>query len=82
MTIDAGYGARGGGADMTVLNNDGLVGRVTASTRTTATILLILDADSVVGGRIGPQHGSRLPPRPRQAGPGTPTWTSISSTIR
>jgi rod shape-determining protein MreC len=38
---------------MTVLNNEGLVGRVIRATRTTATVLLIIDADSVVGGRLG-----------------------------
>ncbi len=38
---------------MTVLNNDGLVGRVLRVTSTTATVLLIVDADSVVGGRVG-----------------------------
>lgn len=38
---------------MTVLNNDGLVGRVLRVTRTTATVLLIIDSDSVVGGRVG-----------------------------
>ncbi len=38
---------------MTVLNNDGLVGRVLRVTRTTATVLLVVDADSTVGGRIG-----------------------------
>ena len=38
---------------MTVLNNDGLVGRVLRVTRTTATVLLVVDADSVVGGRVG-----------------------------
>jgi rod shape-determining protein MreC len=52
VTIDAGTRA-GVTADMTVLDNDGLVGRVIRATSTTATILLILDADSVVGGRIG-----------------------------
>lgn len=52
VTIDAGSAA-GVRADMTVLNNDGLVGRVLRTTRTTATVLLILDAESVVGGRIG-----------------------------
>ncbi len=52
VTIDA--GARAGVApDMTVVNNDGLVGRVLRVTETTATVLLILDGDSVVGGRIG-----------------------------
>lgn len=52
VTIDAGSRA-GLRADMTVLNNDGLVGRVLRTTRTTATVLLALDAGSVVGGRIG-----------------------------
>lgn len=52
VTIDA--GSRSGlRPDMTVLNNDGLVGRVLRVTRTTATVLLIVDADSVVGGRVG-----------------------------
>jgi len=52
VTIDA--GARSGVApDMTVVNNDGLVGRVLRVTETTATVLLVLDGDSVVGGRIG-----------------------------
>ena len=52
VTIDAGSDS-GLDADMTVLNNDGLVGRVLRVTRTTATVLLLVDADSVVGGRIG-----------------------------
>lgn len=52
VTIDAGTDA-GVHADMTVLNNDGLVGRVIRATRTSATVLLVLDADSVVGGRLG-----------------------------
>ena len=38
---------------MTVVNDDGLVGRVLRVTRTTATVLLVVDADSVVGGRVG-----------------------------
>jgi rod shape-determining protein MreC len=38
---------------MTVVNNDGLVGRVLRVTRSTATVLLVVDANSVVGGRIG-----------------------------
>ncbi len=38
---------------MTVLNSDGLVGRVVRATRSTATVLLVVDADSVVGGRLG-----------------------------
>jgi rod shape-determining protein MreC len=52
VTIDAGSEA-GIAPDMTVVNNDGLVGRVLRVTRTTATVLLILDAESVVGGRLG-----------------------------
>jgi len=52
VTIDAGSDD-GITADETVLNNDGLVGRVLRTTTTTATVLLILDADSTVGGRIG-----------------------------
>jgi rod shape-determining protein MreC len=39
--------------DQTVLNDDGLVGRVLRVTRTTATVLLIVDTRSVVGGRSG-----------------------------
>ncbi len=52
VTIDAGSAA-GIRPDMTVLNNDGLVGRVLRVTRTTATVLLIVDPDSTIGGRIG-----------------------------
>ncbi|MEP9361746.1 rod shape-determining protein MreC [Nocardioides sp. CN2-186] len=52
VTIDAGSDA-GVHPDLTVINNDGLVGRVLRVTRTTATVLLIVDSDSVVGGRVG-----------------------------
>ncbi len=52
VTIDAGRSS-GVSSDMTVLNNDGLVGRVISTTRTTAVVLLVLDTDSVVGGRLG-----------------------------
>jgi rod shape-determining protein MreC len=52
VTIDAGTSS-GVRKDMTVLNNDGLVGRVISVTRSTANVLLILDTDSVVGGRLG-----------------------------
>lgn len=52
VTIDAGTSS-GVHADMTVVTGDGLVGRVVRATRTTATVLLILDVDSVVGGRLG-----------------------------
>jgi rod shape-determining protein MreC len=52
VTIDAGSEA-GVRPDQTVVNADGLVGRVLRVTRTTATVLLVIDAESVVGGRIG-----------------------------
>jgi rod shape-determining protein MreC len=52
VTIDAGSEA-GVGPDMTVVSNDGLVGRVLRVTRGTATVLLITDPDSTVGGRVG-----------------------------
>ncbi|MET0525565.1 MAG: rod shape-determining protein MreC [Nocardioides sp.] len=52
VTIDAGSDA-GLRPDLTVVNNDGLVGRVLRVTRTTATVLLVIDSDSVVGGRVG-----------------------------
>ncbi|MCW2784984.1 MAG: Cell shape-determining protein MreC [Marmoricola sp.] len=51
VTIDAGTSS-GVRKDMTVLNNDGLVGRVVEATRSTATVLLIVDTSSVVGGRL------------------------------
>jgi rod shape-determining protein MreC len=52
VTIDAGSEA-GVRPDQTVVNGDGLVGRVLRVTHTTATVLLVIDAESVVGGRIG-----------------------------
>ena len=52
VTIDAGSRA-GLAPDMTVVNGDGLVGRVLRVTSTTATVLLVVDADSTVGGRVG-----------------------------
>lgn len=52
VTIDAGSEA-GVRADQTVLNADGLVGRVVRVSRTTATVLLVLDSRSVVGARVG-----------------------------
>jgi rod shape-determining protein MreC len=52
VTIDAGSAA-GVRPDQTVLDADGLVGRVLRTTRTTATVLLIVDSESVVGGRVG-----------------------------
>lgn len=52
VTIDAGT-TSGVRADMTVLNGDGLVGRVVSATPTTATVLLIVDSGSVVGTRLG-----------------------------
>lgn len=52
VTIDAGTSS-GVYPDMTVLNNDGLVGRVIRADHGTATVLLVVDAESVVGGRLG-----------------------------
>lgn len=52
VTIDAGTSS-GVHADMAVVTGDGLVGRVVRATSHTATVLLILDVDSVVGGRLG-----------------------------
>ena len=52
VTIDAGTSS-GIHADMTVLNNEGLVGRVIAADRRSATVLLIIDQESVVGARLG-----------------------------
>ncbi|HEY3004011.1 MAG TPA: rod shape-determining protein MreC [Kribbellaceae bacterium] len=51
VTIDAGT-ADGVRADMTVLNGDGLVGRVVRASQSNATVLLITDAGSTVGGRL------------------------------
>lgn len=52
VTIDAGTSS-GVHPDLTVVNNAGLVGRVIRADRSTATVLLVVDADSVVGGRLG-----------------------------
>jgi rod shape-determining protein MreC len=52
VTIDAGTSS-GIHPDMTVVNNDGLVGRVLRADRSTATVLLVVDSESVVGGRLG-----------------------------
>jgi rod shape-determining protein MreC len=51
VTIDAGR-RDGISADMTVINGDGLVGRVESVTRNTATVVLIVDAASAVGARV------------------------------
>jgi len=51
VTIDAGT-ADGVRADMTVLNGDGLVGRVVRAGPDNATVLLITDAGLTVGGRL------------------------------
>ena len=52
VTIDRGT-ASGVQADMTVLNADGLVGRVVHAGTATATVLLAVDSGSVVGARLG-----------------------------
>jgi rod shape-determining protein MreC len=51
VTIDAGTRA-GLRPDLTVVSPAGLVGRVIRVTSTTATVLLVIDADSTVGGRV------------------------------
>jgi len=52
VTIDAGTSS-GVQPDLSVVNTDGLVGRVVSATRTTATVLLIVDGKSTIGGRLG-----------------------------
>jgi rod shape-determining protein MreC len=52
VMIDAGTSS-GVHPDMTVLNNDGLVGRVVHANKGSATVLLIVDQESVVGARLG-----------------------------
>jgi rod shape-determining protein MreC len=52
VTIDVGVDD-GVVPDLTVINSSGLVGRVIAVSRDTATVLLIVDAKSTVGGRLG-----------------------------
>ncbi len=51
VTVDAGTndGVR---PNQTVVNADGLVGRIVSATAKTATVLLIVDGKSVVGGRL------------------------------
>jgi len=51
VTISAGT-ADGVRADLTVVNGAGLVGRVLSTSRHTATVLLAVDAGSVIGGRL------------------------------
>jgi rod shape-determining protein MreC len=51
VTIDAGR-IDGITRDMTVINGDGLVGRVESVARSTATVVLIVDAATAVGARV------------------------------
>ncbi len=51
VTIDAGK-ADGIEPDMTVMNGQGLVGRVLKTTSDTATVVLVVDSSSAVGGRV------------------------------
>lgn len=39
--------------DLTVINADGLVGRVVSATSSTSTVLLVIDGKSTTGGRLG-----------------------------
>lgn len=52
VTIDAGTSS-GIVPDLTVVNAEGLVGRVVEATSSTATVLLVVDSESTVGGRLG-----------------------------
>jgi rod shape-determining protein MreC len=52
VTIDAGRD-QGVAPDQTVVNANGLVGRVIDASATTSTVLLVIDRDSTVGGRLG-----------------------------
>lgn len=51
VTIDAGK-SDGIEQDMTVMNGQGLVGRVLKTTSSTATVVLLVDTSSAVGGRV------------------------------
>jgi rod shape-determining protein MreC len=51
ITIDAGK-SDGIEPDMTVINGDGLVGRILKTTASTSTVVLIVDSTSAVGGRV------------------------------
>jgi rod shape-determining protein MreC len=51
VTIDAGR-ADGIEPDMSVMNGQGLVGRVVKTTAGTATVVLVIDSSSAVGGRV------------------------------
>lgn len=51
VTIDAGR-QDGIERDMTVINQDGLVGRIESVARNTATVVLIVDASTAIGARI------------------------------
>jgi rod shape-determining protein MreC len=51
VTIDAGR-ADGIEPDMSVMNGQGLVGRVVKTTSGTATVVLVIDSSSAVGGRV------------------------------
>ena len=51
ITIDAGK-SDGIEPDMTVINGQGLVGRVLKTTNSTSTVVLLVDSSSAVGGRV------------------------------
>jgi rod shape-determining protein MreC len=82
VTIDAGT-SDGVEADMTVLNDRGLVGRVLRADLHSATVLLIVDADSVVGGRLGTDlELGMLRGEGDLSGAGRLTMTTIDRTVR
>ena len=82
VTITAGSrdGVR---TDMTVYDADGLVGRVLRVGPTTSTVLLIVDAESVVGGRVGSTAElAFLRGDGDLSGDGRLTMTTLDSTTR
>lgn len=82
VTIDAGT-SDGVQADMTVVNDQGLVGRVLRAGAHAATVLLIVDAKSVVGGRLGSDlELGMLRGNGDLSGAGRLTMTTIDRTVR
>ena len=65
---------------MTVLNGDGLVGRVTTVGPSTATVLLAIDPDSTVGTRL--EESMELGFADRPGRPAAATSTCSCSTAR
>ncbi|MDO9379045.1 MAG: rod shape-determining protein MreC [Nocardioidaceae bacterium] len=80
-TIDKGTDD-GVGRDMTVLSADGLVGRVLRATASHATVLLLVDKGSTVGGRLGSDNElGFLRGDGSLAGAGRLTLTTVDSQV-